>query len=154
MALHKRCSYKDGTAISHTALAANQQVVLERQLLQDKRYMSLASGVWVMQDASVHCVLQQPHLRSVGRPAVSFLNRAACSGHAIKYSSKLKLAPASMAQGRWKQRLQDGTRQPSAAPLRLQVVQRKLRARRTSVPTERKRSFSSWEVCVGRNIEV
>jgi hypothetical protein len=92
--------------------------------------------------------LQEPHLlRSAALPVGSFLNSAACSGHAIRYSSKLKLAPASIAQGKWKQRLQDSTRQPSAAPLRLQVVQRRLRARRTSVPTERRRSFSSCEVC-------
>lgn len=54
-----------------------------------------------------------------------------------------------MAQGRWKDLLQAGTLQPSAAPGWSHTLQRRVRARRTSGTTDCSLFRASTEICGG-----
>lgn len=81
------------------------------------------------------------------RPAGSLLKSAECSWQDMRYRSKLKQQPCSMAHGRWKQREQEGTLHPSAAPGLSHTLHRRLRARRTSRTTDCSLFQASTVIC-------
>lgn len=87
-------------------------------------------------------------------PAGSLLKSAECSWQDMRYRSKLKQQPCSMAHGRWKQREQEGTLHPSAAPGLSHTLHRRLRARRTSRTTDCSLFQASTVICTAAAAQV
>jgi hypothetical protein len=107
----------------------------------------------------MHCINTQPIICLSLRVQVPFaatwdacqLSSHSCTGLVLVCTNAIQSHqhPACMAHGRWKDLLQEGTLQPSAAPGCSHTLQRRVRARRTSGTTDCSLFKESTEICGG-----